>query len=87
MSQGKENLACTCGCKTFFITRVYFGDHVNSPGTADTINVCSACGKIWTPEAAACTHKWDTCDARFSCPNGEECWYSSDEFKHSMDDL
>ena len=89
MSQGKEKLACMCGCDTFNIANVFYGDNITSPGTTDTIIYCNKCEKIWTPkrDLSKCDHKWDTCNVRFACDQGEECWFKSDDFKNSMDDL
>jgi hypothetical protein len=24
--------------------------------------------------------KWETCNIRFTCPEGEDCWFASEEY-------
>jgi hypothetical protein len=32
-------------------------------------------------EWKGCKTTWEACSSRFACPDGEECWFESDDYE------
>lgn len=32
-----------------------------------------------------CKDNWDTCECRFACEQGEDCWMKSEDFRKAME--